>query len=154
MATLKHREHNCLKCKHLRWEESAGGFDIYCTKKSEKGRNISWHYGMPWDKDWIKAEMTARLNRSHCPTWCPMEKLKIEPQEEENIMTETEKIIKGLQCCGQESEYGCDDCPYNVDPDDFTTCRQLYTDAVKQLKQLDALVKALELEKKEAEANE
>lgn len=83
--------------------------------------------------------------------WMPLPEM---PEEEENIMTETEKIIKGLQCCGQESDYGCDDCPYNVDPDDFTTCRQLYTDAVKQLKQLDALVKALELEKKEAEANE
>ena len=64
-------------------------------------------------------------------------------------MSETEKIIKGLECCGQESEYGCDDCPYNVDPDDFTTCRQLYKDAVKQLKQLDAITKALELERED-----
>ena len=71
-------------------------------------------------------------------------------------MSETEKIIKGLQCCGQESDYGCgcDDCPYNVDPDDFTTCRQLYTYAVKQLKQLDALVKALDLEKKEGDSDD
>lgn len=69
-------------------------------------------------------------------------------------MSETEKVIKGLECCGQESEYGCDDCPYNVDPDDFTTCRQLYKDAVKQLKQLDAITKALGLEKKEGDSDD
>ena len=55
-------------------------------------------------------------------------------------MIDIKKVIKGLECCGQEEYDGCTKCPYNEeDPIDFTGCRDLHADAVELLKQLQQL---------------
>lgn len=49
-------------------------------------------------------------------------------------MTEREKVIKGLACCGIDE---CDSCPYfrSCDEDDLGTCRAtLHRDALSLLK--------------------
>ena len=53
-------------------------------------------------------------------------------------MIDVKKVIKGLQCCGQEYD-GCSKCPYNENPDDFSGCKMLHEDAVELLKRLQDL---------------
>lgn len=58
-------------------------------------------------------------------------------------MIDREKIIKGLECCGESSGYGCSWCPYDAEcrAKTLSGCAHLCQDALELLKEQPKIVR-------------
>ena len=80
-----------------------------------------------------------------CPAYLRY-KVKIEQEGGVMLMTNMEKVIKGLECCSKLDD-NCTDCPYDYAGDGGESIclrRQLMPDALALLKEQEKIVNELE----------
>lgn len=66
------RPDGCLGCPCLKVTQDISGFEARCTEKTEKGKMISWNYGL--DPDDCRNRLRESLKKHKYPAWCKRRK--------------------------------------------------------------------------------